>query len=157
MFKLRIRSCTVCLLMICTLFLGLCVGMFFEKILIVPLLIVFIVLVNVVLEWLKIKYNHLVIKSTQIEITNRFNKTKIHNVRVHELTLELRFSFNRRSGGILMRFYDADGNLICKYEDMFNRAAPYRAAPWGFDKTNWEREIEGLNIKIIDTYGIIRN
>lgn len=44
------------------------------------------------------------------------------------------------------------GNLICKYEDMLNKAAP-----WGFEKTSWERSIEGLDIKIIDAEGIIKN
>lgn len=68
------------------------------------------------------------------------------------MTLELRHSFNRRSGGIIMKFYDSKGNLICKYEDMLNRAAP-----WGFEKTSWERSIEGLGIKIIDAEGIIKN
>ena len=50
-----------------------------------------------------------------------------------------------------MKFYDAKGNLICKYEDLFNRTAP-----WGFEKTNWEKSIEGLGIEIIDASGIIK-
>ena len=51
-----------------------------------------------------------------------------------------------------MKFYDAKGNLICKYEDLFNRTAP-----WRFEKTNWEKSIEGLGIEIIDASGIIKN
>ena len=150
--KHRRRVFIFCLICISILFLGSCVGAFFELAVIAPLVISFIVLTVLLLEWQKIKNNHLVIKSNQIEITNRFNKTTTYKIHVHELTLELSHSFNRRSGGIIMKFYDSKGNLICKYEDMLNRAAP-----WGFKKTSWEISIEGLGIKIIDAEGIFKN
>lgn len=150
--KNRRGAYTFCLICISILFLGSCVGVFFELAVIAPLVISFIVLTVLLLEWQKVKNNHLVIKSNQLEITNRFNKTTIYKIHIHELTLALRHSFNRRSGGIIMKFYDSKGNLICKYEDMLNRATP-----WGFEKTNWERGIEGLGIKIIDAEGIFKN
>ena len=152
MLKHRRVEYTVCLIFISILFSCSCVGAFFELALIAAIVLSFGALAVVLLEWQKIKNNHLVIKSNQIEITNRFNKTTLYKIHIHELTLELRHSFNRRSGGIIMKFYDSKGNLICKYEDMLNRAAP-----WGFEKTSWERSIEGLGIKIIDAEGIIKN
>ena len=103
-------------------------------------------------EWLKIKNNHLVIKSNQIEVTNRFNKTAIYKIQINELAIELRHSFNGRSGGIILLFYDKDRHEIFKYEDMLNHAAPY-----GFEKTNWEKGLEKLGAKIIDPTEIIKN
>ena len=150
--KHRREEYTVCLILISILFSCSFVGAFFELVLIVPMVLSFGALAVVFLEGQKVKNNHLVIKSNQIEITNRFNKTTLYKIYIHELTLELRHSFNRTSGGIIMKFYDSKGNLICKYEDMLNRAAP-----WGFEKTSWERSTEGLGIKIIDAEGIFKN
>ena len=104
------------------------------------------------LEWLKIKNNHLVIRSNQIEVTNRFNKTAIYKVQINELAIELRRSFNARSGGIILLFCDKDMRTIIKYEDMLNHAALY-----GFEKTNWEKGLEKLGVKIIDQTEIIKN
>ena len=148
----RRRAYTVCIIFTSIWFSCSCVGAFFELALIAPIVLSFGALAVVLLEWQKVKNNHLVIKGNQIEITNRFNKTTLYKIHIHELTLELRHSFNRRSGGIIMKFYDSKGNLICKYEDMINGAAP-----WGFEKTSWERSIEGLGIKIIDAEGIFKN
>ena len=148
----RRSAYTVCMTFISILFFGSCVGVIFEPAFIAPIFLSVITFSVVFLEWCKVKNNHLVIKNNQIDITNRFNKTTTHIIHVHELTLELRHSINRRSGGIIMKFYDAKGNLICKYEDMFNRTAP-----WGSKKTNWENNLERLGIKIIDVSGIIKN
>ena len=150
--KSRKRAYTFCLLCISVLFWFSGVGVFFELALLMPLVLAIITITVVFLEWQKVKNNHLIIRSNQIEITNRFNKTTIYKIHIHESTLELSHSFNRRSGGIIMKFYDSKGNLICKYEDMLNTAAP-----WGFEKTNWEKGLEGLGIEIIDTSGIIKN
>lgn len=150
--KHRRWAYTFCLIFFNILFLGLVIGAFFKLYLVVPLVLSFISLIAVLLEWMKVKNNHLVIKSNQLEITNRFNKTKIYKIHIYELSLVLKPPFYQRGGGIIMKFYDAKGNLICKYEDMFNRAAP-----WGFEKTNWEKSIEGLGIEIIDASGIIKN
>lgn len=150
--KYRKRAYTFNLFSISVLLLFSGVGVFFALALLMPLILAIITITIVFLEWQKVKNNHLIIKSNQIEITNRFHKTTIYKVHIHESTLELRHSFNSRSGGIIMKFYDAKGDLICKYEDMFNTAAP-----WGFEKTKWEKGLEGLGIEIIDTSGIIKN
>ena len=148
----RRRGYIVCIIFISILLLGSCIGVFFEVALIVPLVISVIVFAVILLEWCKVKNNHLIIKSNEIQVTNRFDRTTYYKVHIHELTLELGYSFNRRSGGIVMKFYDTNRRLICKYEDMFNRAASF-----GFEKTNWENNLERLGIKIIDTSGIIKN
>lgn len=128
------------------------VGSFFKWPLIMPFFIFLLVLISIILEWLKIKNNHLVIKNNQIEITNRFNKTRIYEINAKELVIMLRHSiFNRRSGGIVIKFYDSKKNFICKYEDMLNGAIPF-----GVKKTNWEKSIEALGVKIIDTERILR-
>ncbi len=150
--KQRRRAYTFSLISVSILFLASLVGVFFELAIIAPLVISLIALIVVLLEWLKLKDNHLVMKSNQIEITNRFNKTTIYKIHIHELTLDLRHSFNHRSGGIIMEFHDSKGNQICKYEDMLNRTAP-----WGFEKTSWERSLQGLGIKITDAGGIFKN
>ena len=103
-------------------------------------------------EWLKVKNNHLVIKTDKIEITNRAKKTTIYHTDISELSLVLAHSFDRRSGGIIMKFYNTNGKLVCKYEDMINTGAP-----WGQEQTNWEKGLRGLNIKITDVEGIIKN
>ena len=73
-------------------------------------------------------------------------------MQIDELVIELRPHFNRRSGGILVLFYDKNHRMICKYEDMLNRAAPY-----GFEKTIWEKSLEQLGVEIIDITEIIKN
>ena len=111
-----------------------------------------LVIVTIYWEWLKVKNHHLVIKTDKIEITNRVNKTTIYHTDIGALSLVLAHSFNRRSGGIIMKFYNTNGKLVCKYEDMINTAAP-----WGQEQTNWEKGLKGLNIKITDVEGIIKN
>ncbi|MBR6800165.1 MAG: hypothetical protein IKM61_00235 [Eubacteriaceae bacterium] len=106
---------------------------------------------SVFLEWLKVKNNHLIIRSDRIEITDRFNKTTTCKINLEELILELQQP-NARGRGILMKFYDSKHNLICQYEDMLNFAAPY-----GQEKTAWERSIEDSGIKIIDNGYVIKN
>ena len=128
------------------------IGMFFHLACIVPLVLSVIGYMSILLEWLKIKNNHLIIIKTQIEITNRFHKTKIYPLEIQELTIELRHSFNYRSGGIVMLFYDKNHQVICKYEDMFNHASPY-----GVQKTNWENALANLGVKIMDPTEIIKN
>ena len=128
------------------------VGVFIEWPIIVMLVISLATLTSITLEWLKVKNNHLVIRNNAIEVTNRFNKTVIYDINIGEIFLKLRPSFNRRSGGIVMKFYDSKGNLICKYEDMLNGASPF-----GVERTNWEIRIAALGIRIDDPEGIIKN
>lgn len=128
------------------------IGMTFHWFCAISLVLSSITYLFIWLEWLKIKNNHLVIRSNQIEVTNRFNKTAIYKIQIDELTIELRHSFNARSGGIILLFCDKDMRTIIKYEDMLNHAAPY-----GFEKTNWEKGLEKLGVKIIDQTEIIKN
>ena len=140
--------------MICTSLLMLVslIGIFFELGMLVLLFISLIVFANVYLEWLKIKNSHLIIKSNQIMVTNKFNKTTVYNIDLNNLVVKLSHSFNLRSGGIVMKFYDMNNNFICKYEDMLNFAAPL-----GEKNTNWAEAILNLKIKIIDDFEIIKN
>ena len=124
---------------------------FFELAAIVAVVIILIAFVTVYIEWLKVKNNHLIIKSNQIEITNRFKKTVIYPINLNELFLELSHSLNYRSGGIVMKFYDSQNKLIVKYEDMLNKTSPF-----GYEKTDWERAMESLGIKIIDNQELIK-
>ena len=128
------------------------VGMMFHWSVAIFLVLSSITYLFIWLEWLKIKNNHLVIRSNQIEVTNRFNKTAIYKVQINELAIELRRSFNARSGGIILLFCDKDMHTIIKYEDMLNHAALY-----GLEKTNWEKGLEKLGVKIIDQTEIIKN
>ena len=128
------------------------VGMIFHWSVAIFLVLSSITYLFIWLEWLKIKNNHLVIRSNQIEVTNRFNKTAIYKVQINELAIELRRSFNPRSGGIILLFCDKDMRTIIKYEDMLNHAALY-----GFEKTNWEKGLENLGVEIIDPTEIIKN
>ena len=128
------------------------VGMIFHWSVAIFLVLSSITYLFIWLEWLKIKNNHLVIRSDQIEVTNRFNKTAIYKVQINELAIELRPSFDQRSGGIILLFRDKDMRTIIKYEDMLNHAAMY-----GFEKTDWEKGLEKLGVKIIDQTEIIKN
>lgn len=116
--------------------------MFFERALIMLFLLFLVCFICICLEWLKIKNNHLIIRNNQIEITNLFNKTHVYEVNIKELVLKIKRSFNRRSGGIILKFYDLNKNLICKYEDMLNYAMPYG------EKTEWQKAIKNLGFKI---------
>ena len=151
-FNRRKKEYIICSVPIGSLFLISIIGMIFTWECIVFLALSLITYLFLWLEWLKIKNNHLVIRSDQIEVTNRFNKTAIYKIQIDELTIELRHSFNARSGGIILLFCDKDMRTIIKYEDMLNHAAPY-----GFEKTNWEKGLEKLGVKIIDQTEIIKN
>ena len=151
-YKYRRRAYILSLICTGILLLVSLIGLFFEWAFIVLLAFSLVVLMSSWLEWLKIKNNHLIIKPNQIEITNRFSKTTIYEISIDNLVLELRHSFNLRSGGIILKFYDSKNNFICKYEDMLNGAVPF-----GVPKSNWERSVESLGIKIIDNEWIIKN
>ena len=61
------------------------VGMMFHWSVAIFLVLSSITYLFIWLEWLKIKNNHLVIRSNQIEVTNRFNKTAIYKNLFDEL------------------------------------------------------------------------
>ena len=127
------------------------VGVFFELGLAVVFGISLAVLTSVTFEWLKVKYNHLIIRENQIEITNRFNRTTIYPINISGIFLELKRSLNR-GGGIVMKFYNLKGNLICKYEDMLNEASFF-----GAEQSDWEKRITALGIQIKDPEQIFKN
>jgi hypothetical protein len=143
-----------CLSLMCTGFLLVVsmIGVFIDLGMIVMLVISLIMLTFVTLEWLKIKNNHLIIRENQIEITNKYNKTTVYQINMNDIFLEINHSFNRRSGGIIMKFYDSKANFICKYEDMLNGASPF-----GVKQTRWEKSVAALDIRIDDPEGIIKN
>ena len=150
--KYRKKNYILSLLCTSVLFVMSIIGCIFYWEVIVFLLISAIVFIDVILEWLKIKNNHLIIKNNQIEITNRFNKIKIYKINIDNVILKIRSSFNRRSGGIIMIFLNQDNRQICKYEDMLNGASPL-----GDKKTLWEEKILSLGIKVVDEQEILKN
>lgn len=116
----------------------------------VPLFLISVA--SVYFQWLKVKNNHLIIKNNQIEVTDRYNKTVVYEVDINNLVLELRYRHHYRLTTLMMNFYDSENNLIFKYEDMFNHASGF-----GLEKTNWEKAIQSLGIKIIDNEEVIKN
>ena len=82
---------------------------------------------------------------------NRFNRSSVYDISLSDLKIELRYSFNRRSGGIVMKFYN-NNKFICKYEDMINGASSF-----GEKETKWERKIKSLGFEIIDLSGVMKN
>ena len=142
----------LCLICVSLLLVVSTIGVFFELGYIGMLVISLIAMITLTLEWMKVKHNHLVILENQIEITNRYQKTAVYPINITNIRLELRHAFDRRSGGIIMKFFDLDGNLICKYEDMINHPAPYGATP-----SDWEKSLWALGIDIRDPQNIIKN
>lgn len=127
------------------------IGIFIELGSIVLFVLSLIALIDVVLGWLKIRNSHLLIKKDSIVILNRFNRSSVYDISLSALKIELRSSFNRRSGGIVMKFYN-NNKFICKYEDMINGASSF-----GEKETKWERKIKSLGIEIIDLSGVMKN
>ena len=112
--KKEYHICSICIGSLCLISI---IGMMFHWASIVFLAISSIAYLVIWFEWLKVKNNHLVIRRDQIEVTNRFNKTTIHKIQIDELVMELRHSFNQRSGGIIVSFCNKDKHMIFKYED----------------------------------------
>ena len=123
----------------------------FEFAFVIVLILLIIVTVVVYLEWLKVKNNHLVIRTNQIEITNRFSKKVIYNIDYNNLKIKLEYSY-KRGGGIFLSFYDSNFNYITRYEDMLNYPTPY-----GEKRNCWEETIKTLGLEIIDNSEIIKN
>ena len=145
--KNYVTSFITCLILVIISF----IGIFIELGLIVFFVLSLIALIAVVLEWLKIRNSHLLIKKDSIVILNRFNRSSVYDISLSDLKIELRYSFNRRSGGIVMKFYN-NNKFICKYEDMINGASSF-----GEKETKWERKIKSLGFEIIDLSGVMKN
>ena len=142
-----VTSFITCLILVIISF----IGIFIELGLIVFFVLSLIALIAVVLEWLKIRNSHLLIKKDSIVIWNRFNRSSVYDISLSDLKIELRYSFNKRSGGIVMKFYN-NNKFICKYEDMINGASSF-----GEKETKWERKIKSLGFEIIDLSGVMKN
>ena len=136
---------------VCTMLVFSIVALFFVWPVIIVFVLSLISLISIILEWCKIKNHHLIIKENQIEVTNRFNKTTVYKINIKNMSLDLHTALVRRGGGIKMIFFDSDSNLVCKYEDMLNRASLL-----GESKTDWEISIMALGIKIFDPQEIIK-
>ncbi len=99
--------------------------------------IIFALIYSIIIsgEWLRFKNGHLIITKDTIKITNRFNYTKIYFVNYKECILKL--SPPSRRDGIVLKFYDKNNKLICKYRDMLNYAADFKA-----ELTDWEKALK---------------
>ncbi len=129
---------------------SLVITFFYWQISIVALLFI-ITLVYGYFEYLKNKNNHLIIYENGIKITNRFKKEKTFDLTPNQYSITLKNGINRGSGLFLI-FKDQDGDVITKYEDMFNYPSPYQE-----DKTEWEIKIKEVGCKINDPNKIIKN
>ena len=119
---------------------------------VVPVLALFIIAdVEIYFKWLKVKKNHLVIKSSSIEITNLFNKTKEYIVNYKECELVLKPTF-QRNNGIRLTFIDTNGRKVCTYVYMINKGSLL-----GFPLNDWEKALKSLGIRLIDKGYIFKN
>ena len=134
----------MCAIPLCILGLMSIVGMFFSLYAGCSLLLAIWASIVLLLDYWKVKNNHLVITKEAIYITNKYKETKEYLLDYKECTLEIRKSL-KRGGGIWLKFYDKNGELLLKYEDMLNSPTMYggRLLPWG-------EAIKSLQIPIVD-------
>lgn len=144
LLKNRKKDYLLCSILIWILELMSIVGMFFSFYACVPLLLAIWVNITLLFEYWKIKNNHLVITKEAIYVTNRFKKTKEYLLDYQACSLEIQRS-GKRGGGIWLKFYDQNGKLLLKYEDMLNSPTMYggKLLPWG-------KAIKSLQIPIVD-------
>ena len=142
--KQRMKDYFLCAIPLCMLTLVSIIGMFFSLYVGCFLLLAICSNVVVLLEYLKVKNNHLIITKEAIYVTNRFKVTNEYLLDYRECSLEIRKSF-KRGGGIWLKFYDKNGKLLLKYEDMLNSPTMYggKLLPWG-------ESIKSLQIPIVD-------
>ena len=134
----------LCAIPLCILTLVSIIGVFFTLYAGLFLLLAIWSDVVVLLEYLKVKNNHLIITKEAIYITNKFNMTNEYLLDYKECSLEIRKSL-KRGGGIWLKFYDKNGKFLLKYEDMLNSPTMYggKLLPWG-------EAIKSLQIPIVD-------
>ena len=144
LLKHRRKDYFVCFISVWILGLVSIVGMFFSLYSVCCLFLAIYVNMGLLLEYLKVKNNHLIITKKAIYITNRFKRTKEYLLDYKECSLEIQKSV-KRGGGIWLKFYDKNGKFLLKYEDMLNRPTMYggKLLPWG-------EAIKSLQIPIED-------
>jgi len=149
--KRRKKEYFICLIPVCILNLMCLIGLFFSLCVLVVFVLAIWVDIVLLLEYLKIKNQHLVITEQAIYVTDRFHITKKYLLDYKDCSLELRQSV-KRGGGIWLKFYNKNGKLLLKYEDMLNRPARYdgKILPLG-------EAIKSLQIPLIDKNDLFRS
>ncbi len=150
-YQSRKKQYSICFTGIIILNIILIIAAFFEWYFCFMLVISLIGMLWMVLEWLKVKNNHLVITQDAIYITNRFKKEFGYKIYYKKCKLEIKSSV-KRGGGLFLKFYDSNDKLICKYEDMLNYVSGYKEK-----STKWEKAVKSLNIPIIDKNEVFKN
>ena len=97
-----------------------CIPNLFEKI--ISILVWASIILMILMKFLKVKNNHLIIRTNQIRITNRFNKTSVYKIDYKNLIIQLEHSYRPKTHMIIMKFLDNNGNFIALYEDVVNVA-----------------------------------
>ena len=142
--KNRKKDYIICAIPLSMLMLISLVGIFFSLYSLIAFMLSIGVNLAIIFEYLKVKNNHLIITEKIISVTNRFNVTKNFEVDYKDCSLEVKPSI-KRSGGLWLKFFDKNGKLLLKYEDMLNTPTMYggKLLPWG-------EAIKSLQIPIID-------
>ena len=142
--KNRRKDYLLCCILIWILELMSIVGLFFSVYACFALLLAIGTNIVLLFEYWKVKNNHLIITKEAIYITNKFKKTRKYLLDYKVCSLEIQRSV-KRGGGIWLKFYDKNGKLLLKYEDMLNNPTMYggKLLPWG-------EAIKSLQIPVID-------
>jgi len=142
--KNRKRDYIICAIPLSMLAVISLVGIFLSVYSLIAFMLAIGINLAILFEYLKIKHNHLIITPQNISVTNRFNVTRMYEVDYKACTLEIKPSL-KRGGGLWLIFFDKNGKLLLKYEDMLNTPTMYggKMLPWG-------EAIRSLQIPIID-------
>lgn len=148
--KRRKKAYFICFIPVCILNLMCLIGLFFSLYVLFCFALAIWVDIVWLLEYLKIKNQHLVITEHAIYVTDRFHVTKKYLLDYKDCSLELKQSV-KRGGGVWLKFYDKNGQLLLKYEDMLNRPARYdgKILPFG-------EAIKSLQIPLADKDDLFR-
>lgn len=106
-----------------------------------------LLLVDAILCFMKVKNGSLIIRNNLIEITDGFNKTKYYEVDISKLTIDISYYSNRKSRIYILKFYDENGELVCKYRDLLNGISPGKGR-----NIYWQEKINSLGAKIKANY-----
>jgi hypothetical protein len=106
-----------------------------------------LLLVDAILCFMQVKNGRLVIKNNLIEITDGFKRTEYYDVDITKVTIDICYYINRRSRIYILKFYDENGELICKYRDLLNGISPGKGR-----NVYWQEKINSLGAKIKANY-----